>query len=73
MRLSAAEYRKRLREYSDGTIRLIARAHELDKENNAKARDITTDSELTEEQVVERLAKLLAAAQQKKDENPNDL
>ena len=67
MRLSGEAYRKRLREYSDGTIRLIARTHALDRADYAKARDITTNSELSEEEVVMALAKLLATAQQKKD------
>lgn len=67
MRLSGEAYRKRLREYSDGTIRLIARTHALDREDLYAATDITTNSELSEEEVVMALAKLLATAQQKKD------
>ena len=59
MRLSGEAYRKRLREYSDDTIRLISLGMRLDKENYAKARDITTDSELNEEQVAERLRALI--------------
>ena len=60
MRLRGEEYRKRLREYSDDTIRLIADINNGgSREAALKMSDITTDSELTEEQVVERLQRLL--------------
>lgn len=59
MRLKGEEYSKRLREYSDDTIRLISRGHALPREEYAKARDITTNSELSEEQVAEGLRELL--------------
>ena len=59
MRLKGEAYSKRLREYSDDTIRLISRGHALPKAEYAKARDITTNSELSEEQVAECLRELL--------------
>ena len=60
MRLKGEEYSKRLREYSDDTIRLISDIYNGgSKEAVLKANDITTDSELDEKQVVERLRKLL--------------
>ena len=64
MRLRGEEYRKRLREYSDDTIRLIADINNGgSREAALKMSDITTDSELTEEQVVERLQRLLEEAE----------
>ena len=66
MRLSGEEYSKRLRAYSDDTIRLISQTHAFDREDNAAARDITTNSELNEEQVAEKLKELIATVQQKK-------
>ena len=60
MRLSGEAYSKRLREYSDDTIRLISRTHGLDRADYAAVRDITTNSELNEEQVTEKLKELLA-------------
>ena len=59
MLLSGEEYSKRLREYSDDTIRLIMQTHALDKEHLIAATDITTNSELNEEQVAEELLVLL--------------
>ena len=67
MELSAVEYRKRLQGYSYDTTRLIMECHSLDLEDYCKAQDITSDSELNEEQVVEKLKELLATVRQKKD------
>ncbi len=66
MRLSGEEYSKRLEGYSMSTIRLISQGHALPKEWYKKARDITTDSELNEEQVVERLKELLRSCEMQK-------
>ena len=59
MRLKGKDYEQRLREYSRSTIQLIMDINHTTKEAALKKLDITTDSELTEEQVVERLKKLL--------------
>ena len=64
MKLSGDAYSKRLREYSDDTIRLIAQTHGLDKEHLLAGITITTNSELSEEQVVEKLKELIANAKQ---------
>lgn len=62
MRLRGEEYSKRLQQFSDDTIRLIS---DINNGNNReiaiKMSDITTDSELTEEQVVEKLLELKAS------------
>ena len=63
MRLKGEAYSRRLESYSDSTIRLIMELNSMDKETALKESDITTDSELTEEQVVERLRKLLEEAE----------
>ena len=62
MRLSGDAYSKRLREYSDDTIRLISQVLGLDKESLLAGMAITTNSELSEEQVVEKLKELIANA-----------
>jgi hypothetical protein len=67
MKLSGEAYDKRLREFSDDTIRLIMQAHGLDKESVFAASEIASESDLTEEQVAEQLRELIATAQQKKD------
>ena len=64
MRLQGEEYSKRLSGYSDDTIRLISQMHALDMEHLLAATAITTDSTLTEEQVVAKLLKLKASAEQ---------
>ena len=62
MRLSGQAYSKRLRNYSDDTIRLISDINNgCSKKVAYKMTDITTDSELSEEEVVERLEALLKA------------
>ena len=58
MRLNEKEYRQRLKAYSDSTIVLISEIMYLPREVYEKGRDITTNSELNEEQVVEQLKKL---------------
>lgn len=60
MRLKGEEYSKRLEEYSDETIRLIMDIDCISREVSMEVSRITTDSELTEEQVVEKLLELKA-------------
>ena len=60
MRLKGEEYSRRLKAYSDDTIRLLSEIMCLPKELYYRGRDITTNSELNEEQVVEALKALLA-------------
>ena len=59
MRLEKEAYRQRLREYSDSTIQLIIDADCTSVAISLKASEITTNSELTEEQVVAQLKELL--------------
>ena len=59
MRLKGEDLSKRLREYTDDTMYLISEAMSHSREMNRKCRDITTNSELTEEEVVKRLKVLL--------------
>ena len=58
MRLKGEEYSKRLAGYSDSTLQLMSDIKSLGKEKVLKAADITTNSELSEEQVVAELLKL---------------
>ena len=58
MRLKGEEYSKRLAEYSDSTLQLMSDIKSLSKEKVLKAADITTNSELTEEEVVRQLTAL---------------
>ncbi len=58
MRLKGEEYSQRLESYSDSTISLIMALKVADKATVLRAADITTDSELSEEQVVQKLKKL---------------
>ena len=60
MRLKGEEYSKRLEEYSDSTIKLISEMMCCTEDIYQSCRDITTDSELTEEQVAEKLLELKA-------------
>ena len=63
MRLSGEEYSKRLRSYSDDTIRLIADINNgCSKKVAVEMTDITTNSELSEEEVAEKLKALLEAS-----------
>ena len=66
MLLSGEAYSKRLEEFSDDTLRLISEVHLLSREAVYKCSDITSDSDLTEEQVVEQLEALLKEAQSSK-------
>ena len=59
MRLSGDAYSKRLESFSNFTLVLISGVHGMSKEINSKSLDITTNSELTEEQVIERLLELI--------------
>ena len=58
MRLEGESDSRRLREYTDSTIQLIIDTDGISKEVALKASDITTDSELTEEEVVRQLQEL---------------
>lgn len=58
MRLKGQEYTERLEAFSHSTLVLISEIMSLPKVVYEKGRDITTNSELTEEQVVEQLKKL---------------
>ena len=61
MRLSGEEYSKRLRGFSRDTIRLISDLNASTKEKALKKIDITTDSTLTEEEIVQKLKEILAS------------
>ena len=60
MRLKEKELDKRLEKYSHSTLVLISKIMLLSREALYKMLEITTNSELTEEQVVEQLKKLKA-------------
>ena len=60
MYLNAEEYEQRLEAYTNSTLRLIMDINSTSKEAASEALKITTNSELTEEQVVEQLKKLKA-------------
>ena len=60
MRLQGEALSERLEKYTDDTIHLISEAMSQSRELNRKCRDITTDSELNEEEVVKRLKELLS-------------
>lgn len=65
MRLSGEAYSKRLRSYSDDTIRLIADINNgCSKKVVYEKTDITTNSELSEEEVAEKLKALLEASRE---------
>ena len=59
MRLKGKEYDKRLAEYSYNTLLLISKTMLLPREMLYRSLDITTNSELNEEEVVKRLKELL--------------
>ena len=61
MRLKGEEYSKRLQKFSDSAIKLISEMMCCTEDIYQSCRDITTDSELTEEQVVEKLLELKAS------------
>ena len=58
MRLRGEAYSERLEAYSTSTLELMAELDMYGKEMTLKKTDITTDSELSEEQVVEKLLEL---------------
>ena len=58
MRLQGEEYSKRLETFSSFTMVLIMSINGISKEAAHKAVDITTDSELTEKEIVEKLLEL---------------
>jgi hypothetical protein len=59
MRLSGDAYSERLESFSHFTLVLIAMVDGMNREVVYKGQDITTDSELTEEQVIENLLELI--------------
>ena len=59
MRLSGQAYSNRLAKFSRSTLQLLVDVRTISREMADKASDITTDSELSEEEVVERLKALL--------------
>ena len=67
MRLKGDEYRKRLSEYSKSTLELISWANSTTIEVVLKATDITTDSQLNEEEVRAKLIELLNSFEGDKD------
>ena len=58
MRLKGQAYSDRLRAYSRSTLLLISEVMSLPKEVYQKGRDITTNSELEEKEVVNQLQEL---------------
>ena len=61
MRLSGNDLSKRLEDFSSFTLLLISEINRTSRETIYKALDITTDSELTEEQIIEKLLELLSS------------
>ena len=59
MRLHGKEYGRRLQGFSHFTLVLISTIHGMSREMVYKSHDITTDSDLTEEQVIEKLLELI--------------
>ena len=60
MRLKGQEYSNRLENYAYSTLLMISELMSMPREVVYKTLDITTNSELDEEQVVEQLKKLKA-------------
>ena len=58
MRLKGQEYSDRLEAYSHSTLLLISEIMSMTREVVYKALDITTNSELSEEEVVRQLQEL---------------
>ena len=67
MRLKGEEYRKRLGAYSKSTLELISWGLTTNEETVIKMHDITTDSELNEEEVRTKLIELLNSFEGDKD------
>lgn len=61
MRLKGEKYRKRLRAYSKSTLELISWGLTTNEETVIKMHEITTDSELNEEEVRTKLIELLSS------------
>ena len=59
MKLNAMETRYRLQSYSKSTVEMIFEILSMSKEAVLAMIDITTDSTLNEEQVVEKLKELI--------------
>lgn len=58
MRLRGEAYSERLEALSTPTLQLLSEVQSLSREAAYKASDITTNSELTEEEVVKQLQEL---------------
>ena len=58
MRLKDEAYSKRLEEFSTPTLQLFSEVRIISREAAYRASDITTNSELSEEEVVARLQEL---------------
>ena len=58
MRLKGEAYTESLESFSDITIMLMAEIIGTTRENSQKMSDVTTDSTLTEEQIIEKLTEL---------------
>ena len=61
MRLSGEDYSKRLRSFSHFTLVLISEVQSISKNAAEKGLGITTNSELNEEQVIEKLIEIINA------------
>ena len=62
MRLKGQAYSDRLAELSKSTLQLLIDVQAISREMTYKASDITTNSELSEEEVVEKLKALLESS-----------
>ena len=60
MMLEGEAYSRRLESFSDATMQLILDVDSMNKTNAIESNRITADSELTEEEVVEKLKELQA-------------
>ena len=61
MRLKDEAYSERLESFATSTLRLLCDVQNISKKKAYQASDITTNSELTEEEVVRRLKELLVS------------
>ena len=61
MRLSGEDYSKRLRSFSHFTLVLMSEVQSISKNAAEKGLGITTNSELNEEQVIEKLIEIINA------------
>lgn len=67
MRLEGEAYSERLESFSDSTLELIADLMGYTMKIHIQMSDITTNSELSEEEVVEKLLELKAFAERQKN------